>query len=216
MLTLALGGAVYAVGFSSAFGVREVQVQGVHRLTTQEVIATAKVPDGRPLARLDTTAIKRRVAELPQVAAVDVQRNWPHTVLIQVTERTAVAYAVDAKATVWLVDINGVAFASAASPPADLVKYVSATPSKPSAADKAALQVASGLPDWLVKITQSISASSPDGVKLTLSGSRTVVWGSAADSSAKATALKALLAQKSATAKHGVYDVSSPEFVTVR
>ena len=84
-------GSVWAVGWSSMLGVREVTVQGQHRTSSTTVRDAAKVPIDQPMVRLDVQAIESRVEALPTVQSAQVARVWPHTVRITLTEREPVA-----------------------------------------------------------------------------------------------------------------------------
>jgi cell division protein FtsQ len=202
---------VYVAGFTSVLAVKKVTVSGLHRLTEPAVLAAAKVPNGKPLARLDLRPIQSRVAALPGVARVDVRRAWPTGLRIVVTERTGVAVT-ERNGVRWLVDADGVAFQRLARMTVTGVpRLTSSLSGHPDAAAKAALQVAADLPSWLRSRTQSISAKTPDSVTLSLTKNRTVQWGGASRDTDKAQALAALLKQPGTT-----YDVSSPKVVAVR
>jgi cell division protein FtsQ len=201
--------AVYLVGFSSVFAAKKVSVSGLHTLKRDQIIQVAKVPQDRPLARLDTKSIADRVAQLPGVARVDVNRAWPSGVHIVVTERTAVAFVREGTAQ-WLVDVDGVAFQHLLKPIGGIPKLTDPIGDHPDAATKAALGVAAHLPRWLQAVSLTISAETPDSVTLTLTQDRTVQWGADSDNADKASALSALLKQPGST-----YDVSSPKVVTV-
>jgi cell division protein FtsQ len=163
----------------------------------------------RPLVRLDTGAIERRVGQLPGVAKVEVERAWPSGVHIIVSERTAVAFVRQGTAQ-WLVDAHGVPFQHLLTPIGGIPKLTNTLGHEPDPATRAALSVAGHLPRWLQAAARTISAQTPDSVTISLSGDRTVVWGSDSDNAAKASALSALLKQPGST-----YDVSSPTVVTV-
>ncbi|HVX47533.1 MAG TPA: FtsQ-type POTRA domain-containing protein [Mycobacteriales bacterium] len=209
VLVVLAGAAVYLVGFSSVFAAKKVSVSGLHTLTRAQIVEAAQVPHDRPLARLDTGSIADRVGQLPGVARVDVKRAWPSGVHIVVTERTAVAF-IRVGTAQWLVDAHGVAFQHLLKPIGGLPKITNTVGDHPDASTKAALGVAAHLPRWLQAVSLTISADSPDSVTLTLTGGRTVLWGSDSDNPDKASALSALLKQPGSN-----YDVSSPKVVTV-
>ncbi|MBE7188188.1 cell division protein FtsQ/DivIB, partial [Jatrophihabitans endophyticus] len=87
--------ATWLVAFSSAFGVRSVEVRGEHSLTTGEIEARARIVSGTPLVRVDTAAITARVESLPEVQRAEVSTSFPSTVTITVVERTPVGYVAD-------------------------------------------------------------------------------------------------------------------------
>lgn len=195
---------------TSVFGVARVSVAGAHRLTSAAVIAAARVPQGHPLATLDVGAISARVAALPPVAHVSVQRDFPHSVRIDVRERVPVA-AVSLTHGVGLIDRTGVMFATVDTPPAGLPVVVLAHPGPSDPVTRAVLDVVAALPRSLRTRVQTVSASGPASVQLALRGGATVVWGDASQSARKAQVLLALLKQHA-----HVYDVSTPGIVTTR
>jgi len=210
---LALSGAgVWALGFSRLLDARAVGVTGVHRTTTQRVLAAARVPLGTPLVRLDTQRIRAAVESIPQVAAVEVGRGWPHTVRISVQERQPRA-VVAGRAGWWLVDASGVAFQKVPTPPPGLPLVRAAPPAAPGHAAPAtlhaAVQVLDALPRPLARQVSSVEAQSPDDIRLALPGHRQVRWGSAERSDRKAEVLRALLHHPALE-----YDVSAPEVPT--
>lgn len=206
------GGGVWAVWSSPLLAVQTVTVKGTSRLSPGVVVAAARVPIGRSLLRLDPGSIQARVAALPAVRSVTVDRDWPHRLVITVTERRPVA-VVDAGAGAELVDAAGVTFGTADAPPPGLLQLVLGAPVPgPGDADAhAALAVWAELPAQLRATLVGIDAPSPVDVALRLTGRRTVVWGDPGQAARKLTVLRALLAQRAST-----YDVSTPDVPVTR
>jgi cell division protein FtsQ len=204
-----LAATVWVVGFSGVLGVRQVTVTGVKGLSADQVRGAAAVPDGRPLARVDTGAVAGRVRALPGVERVAVTRSWPGTVRITVTERHGVAL-VDRGDALWLVDPDGVVFQRLSShPKLPILRIPGVGPDSDVA--RAALTAVTALPPTLLAHVNEVRAPTPERVTLYLTGRRTVRWGGAADSAAKAQVLVALLSRPGS-----YYDVSTPSVVTVR
>jgi cell division protein FtsQ len=205
-------GVVWAALASPLIRVTKVTVNGTSRLTVADVVAIAEVPMGSSLLTVPVTSITKRVAAIPAVARVRVERHWPHTVVIAVTERVPVAVLAGAGAGE-LLDRTGVAFAAGGSTPPGLavIRVTQPVPGAGGAAAQAAVRVWTGLPRSLRAQLMQIDAPSPDGVDLHLTGGRTVVWGSAAQMQAKLLALTALLTQHAT-----VYDVSTPTVAVTR
>jgi cell division protein FtsQ len=205
---LAAVGAIAAVAwlvFGSRFlVVRSVQVTGTHLVPAAEVLAVAGVPDGTPLAQVNTGAVASRVDRIPQVQSAAVSRDWPDRLVIAVTERTPALAVPDGK-VFDLVDPSGVVVQQAARRPAGLPLFVpSATlPGVPGV--QAAAGVVRSLPAAVAHQVTSVTAPTADAVTLHLSGGVTVVWGSGGDAAQKARVL-AILMQ---THAH-YYDVSAP------
>ncbi|HEU4676290.1 MAG TPA: FtsQ-type POTRA domain-containing protein [Motilibacteraceae bacterium] len=204
--------------------VRAVRVQGLPAaaapapggLTPDDVTAAAEVPMGGPMLRLDTAAVRRRVADLPSVAGVDVARAWPGTIEITVQERTPAA-VVRAGSSWTLVDASGVAFATVPRRPAGLPLLTTPTAAlgaAPPAPLTAAVAVVSALPKALASQVTQVSAQTPDHVVLSLTRGRTVVWGDASRPQRKALVAQALLGQS--TPKVTTVDVSAPDAPTTR
>jgi len=210
VLTVLAGAAGWVVGFTGVLGVRAVSVTGLKTLPTGQITDAAGLRQGEPLARVDVAAVADRVGRLPGVARVAVTRSWPSTVRIAVTERFGVA-VVTVAGRPWLVDATGVRFQQLSAVPAGLPRLAvrDAGPGDPATA--AALAALTALTPPVRAALRVVTAQTPDSVTLTLSGGRTVLWGGAADSPAKATVLAALLGRSGT-----VYDVSTPSVVTVR
>jgi cell division protein FtsQ len=183
-------------------GVDTVEVAGETATPAQRFIDAAGIPLGTPLMRVDVRAATARVADLPQVASVDVRRQWPRTVVLSVTEREAVAVALNEQ--MWeLIDANAVPFAVTPRKPKGLPEVESVAD---DATFTAVLDVLAVLSPEIRGRVQSASASSPEAVRLTLRKGRGVVnWGSARDAGLKATVLGVLLQTDA-----GWYDVSNP------
>ncbi len=122
-------------------------MQGESLLTRQQILAAADVPDGAHLVELDLGAIRARVGALAPVRRVDVSRDWPHGVLIKVTERTPVA-VVEIGGRFHAMDAEGVLFRDYPRPPAGMPRVVS-TEGTSSAALAEAARVIAALPSGL-------------------------------------------------------------------
>ena len=200
----------WLVLFSSLLGVRTVEVTGSSGATAAAVREVAAIPDGMPLARVDTDGVAERLAMLPQVESVSVDRSWPSTVRIEVVERRALAL-VDVDGMGWLVDRTGTLFAQVTEPPAGVPTLQVADAGPGDRATMAALEVMQVLPADIRERVSVVSAESTDSVVLQLVGGRTVVWGSATDSERKALVLAGVFDRPGTT-----IDVSSPSAVVIR
>lgn len=216
LIGLVTGGLVIAVGalgayllfFSPVLAVADVQVSGTGLLTTDEVLSQAAVPVGEPLVTTDIDAIGSRVAGLVPVEGVTVERRFPDTIAIGVTER-AMVYQRLVEGTYQWVDRHGVVFHTAAAPEPDALVAVTDGEEARLLADVAT--VATNLPDALVPRVAQLDAKAVDQIVVTLDDGDTVVWGSADDSELKAEVLSALLAVDAE-----VYDVSAPGHPTTK
>jgi cell division protein FtsQ len=214
LVALALVAILMAAGLL-AFGpvatVRRVEVTGVGRLSAAQVRAAAGVPSGVPLLRLDAVAVARRVAALPAVAEVDVQRRYPQTVRLRITERQPAAVLAQGDGFA-LVDRAGVTFAQDPAAPPGVPLLDVASPDLHDPGTAAALSVVGELPSVLQGQVRSVAAPSPSTVIVALRGGATVMWGDSRDGDRKAAVLTALLRTRPANR----YDVSTPDVVTTR
>lgn len=207
VLALALAG--WLVSFSPVLASKDVRVEGNKRVTTEQVLGAAQVPLGVPLAKLETDPIAQRVAALAPVAGVQVHTRWPSTVVIQVTERTAVYQRNEG--SVWqLVDRAGVVFAQGDKQ--DKALPVARTQGVDNRLLADVATVVSNLTPGLRKQLQVVEANSPDEITVKLKTGQQVIWGSAADSATKAQVAQALVSQKEFT----LFNVSSPANPTAR
>jgi cell division protein FtsQ len=212
---LALAGVVSFLFYgTSLFGVGHVTVEfrggDAAFVSAREVRAAVAVPTGTPLAGVDLGAAAKRVEQLIGVAGARVRRDWPSTLVVEVTPRRAVA-AVPFGDDAMLVDRSGVVFHTASRAPAGLVTLRVASPGPRDAATRAALSVLASFPAELLALVLAIEAPAPARVTLRLAGDRTVIWGDNAENGTKARVVLSLLARPGK-----VIDVSAPPLVTVR
>lgn len=92
-----------AVARSPLLDVDTVVVDDARATGDDVVRRAAGIERGRAMTSVDLGAAEARVEDLPWIAAATVTREWPGTVRVQVTERTAVAVAGRGSAAV-LVD----------------------------------------------------------------------------------------------------------------
>jgi cell division protein FtsQ len=209
LLALAIvGGLGWLIGWSDVLAADEVRVEGVDEPLSSSVLEAAAVPLGTPLARLDTDGIAGRVAELPDVAGVSVERSWPSAVTLDVTARTPVA-AVPDDDTWWQVDASGILFAASSERPEDLPTLKAGTEDDDAEARLAGVAVIATLPDDLAGQVVEVRAGTPGDVRLILADDVEVRWGTAENAPRKAEVLAALMAAQEEPAER--YDVSAPE-----
>ena len=215
MVVVALLTIVVAVGlglilyFTPLMSARNVLVIGTGAVTQQDVLAAARVRPGTPLLQINTDEVADRVATIRQVASARVQREYPSTLRITITERVPVAVK-DFPDGPHLYDRDGVDFATGPPPPA--LPYLDVD--NPGPADpptKAALEVLTSLRPEVASQVGRVAAPSVASITLTLTDGRVVVWGTNDRTEEKAEKLGALLTQPGHT-----YDVSSPDLPTVK
>jgi cell division protein FtsQ len=204
---------VVAVGlllyFTPIMAARSTVISGLVSISREEIEHAAAVRPDTPLLQVDTDAVAERVATIRRVASARVQREYPSTLRITITERVPVV-AKDYPDGPHLFDRDGVDFASAPPPPG--LPYLDTDHPGPSdPPTKAALAVLTALRPEVFSQVSRIAAPSVAGVTLTLNDGREVIWGTTDRTEEKALKLGALLTQPGTT-----YDVSSPDLPTVR
>ena len=186
LLIALLVGAVWLFFFSDVLAVKEVEV-----------------PSGQPLARVDLDAIRARIEALAVVRDAEVTRAWPDRVLIDVHERQAIA-VVEIGGRIRGLDAEGVVFRDYPRPPPGMPQVRTSSDTRSDALQEAAL-VVEALPAEIDRQVDHVEVATVDQISLVLRNGKTVVWGSAEESDAKAEVLAELFKQPART-----YDVSVP------
>lgn len=194
---------------TSLLGVRHIQVRGASDVSAATIRQAAALTEGTPMTSVDTAQLEQRVVDVPGLESVSVERLWPTTVRINVTERVPVL-AVETAAGLVLVDRHGVAFDNLVEPP-DTVVLFTPPAQDPEEAVTAAASAVAALPQQIRSEVQMVNATGPRDVHIFLSGGREVVWGDGQKADRKAQVLGALLSVEGT-----VYDVSVPEVALVR
>ena len=199
--------AYVVVWHTSVFAMTNVRVVGEKSVSAQQVVNAAALGTGTPLVSVDTGGAATRVEKLPPIASAQVSLDWPHTVVITVTERVPAALIPNGSGYD-VVDVSGVAFKTVPSPIAGLaVIQVQGSAAVKAAVVPGALAALKALPPNIAREVTGISASSEYSIALALRGGITVQWGGGDNAAAKAADLVALLRLGRATR----YDVSAPE-----
>ncbi len=206
VLLVIVGGAVWAIWFSSVFAVDQVRAVNANDidLTEQQVVevrAKAAINTGDPIALVDSATAAQQVATLPWVKSVEVRRGWPNEIVIAVDMRVPVA-RVPMGDRQMAVDAQGITFESL---------DIQGLPRVDAEGESliAAVEVLVSLPENLRSKVNRLSASSRDDVEVILKSGSTVRWGSSQEAEFKAQVLEALL-----TRRAEIYDVSAPELPT--
>lgn len=205
MVVAGLAAAV-VIFFTPALATRDVTIEGTSLLSEQQVAEAAQIPVGLPLARQDIAAIEERTRTLPPVKDVVARRDWPHSVHLQVTERTPVLALQDGDG-VQLVDGDGVRYAHVDWAPEGLL--VASDGVHHSGAATSMASAVGALPPALREQVVAIEAGSAEDVRLRLQDDTQVVWGGADDAQLKSQVLEELLREAPGAS---VYNVSAPSF----
>ena len=211
VLTLAMSASgSWLLLLSDLLAVRAVVVEGTRTLPEEEVRARLRRAEGVPLARVPTAELSAAVAALPKVADVRLDRRWPGTLTVTVTERVPVAARAEGGGYA-VLDREGRVLETVPQRPPGLPLLRPPASSGPGL--PAALGVLTALPPHVLTLVESLSATTPDSAELGLRDGSSVVWGDAQHAGRKARVLEVLL-QREPQAR--VYDVSAPGTPTTR
>ena len=191
---------VLLVLHSSLFSARHVVVRGARRTPVAKLLSVAGLARHPPLLDVDPGVVSTRLEELPWVARAVVERHWPDSVTVTVTERVPVATVALRAGGVAVIDGSGRVLAHEPdAPPGTVVLGIPEQPGEPGSVlggqASAALMVARNLPPGLRSSVRGVVAVG-DGVVLDLGGGLQVTLGVPGDLSAKFSALESLLAGK--------------------
>ena len=214
VVVLALACAAAALTRSPALDVDRISVIGADHTTAASIAAVAGLRHRQPMMDVDGGAAARQIRTLPWVEDASVQRMWPGTVQIRITERQAVAQ-VRAAAGWAAVDGSGrvLQVAKAAFPSLVRInRVVAAAPgSSIGRVARPALELALALPPELAAQAASVSIRAGGELTVTLIEDDIAVnFGPATELPAKAQALAALLASAVRTPPIKTIDVSVP------
>jgi len=201
--------------FSPLMALQIVRVNGTHRVDGMVIERDLASQIGRPLPLVDTNAVRASLAKQPLVKSFSIQSIPPHTLVVNVVERSPIGYLATTHGFS-LVDPAGVSIELTPTKVRSYPVIGVAGGSPTSAGFPAAVSVLLSLPSSVRTRITEVQAQSTDNVVLLMQGSGAkVVWGSAEQSALKATVLAALM-RKYPARSSSVYDVSSPSSVVVR
>lgn len=218
MALLGAGGLVVAllllVGlvWSPLMSVREVRVEGTERIDPAAVQAALADQVGEPIATVTEAGVAERLRAIPQIESFRVDVVPPSTVIVRLIERRPVA-VVDAADGAAVIDAAGVLL-GAVDASTDALPRLSGVDVGSEEFDAVATVLVSVPSDVLVQ-TETIEATTPSDIRLTLATGQTVQWGGAEQSPLKADVLAALMATQDPSAA-AVLDVRAPEHPVVR
>lgn len=171
------------------FVTENVTINGLSRLTAEQVAAAAAVPLNEPLISQDVNGIKKRLSAIPEIKVALVERGWPHTLIITISERNPVAVAATAGGFNLIDDEGKNAGAVTAPPPGLLV--IAAAPDSPAMVE--AIKVLAQLPaDWQVT---GLAAASQDSVVVNLASGAQISFGTGEAADQKVKVAQALIKQ---------------------
>ncbi|PII81299.1 hypothetical protein BMH32_01055 [Leucobacter sp. OLJS4] len=212
---LIAGGAVVALALFVAIGVlsplmavRDIRVTGASRVDAAKVTDALGRFDGVPLALVDDGEVHRVLADFPLIQRYAIERIPPGTLVVQVEERVpAITVAKGKKFETY--DPAGVIVGTADKRPEGVPLATGAAASTGSPAFAASAKIVRDMPDALRKQLASVTASSGQDVRFTLTNGLEVLWGEAAETQKKSAVLQALLTGLKGRSVQKI-DVSAP------
>jgi cell division protein FtsQ len=224
---------------SSLFTITQVRVVGAQRLTSEYLTQLAAVPAGSTELRIDTAGIEQRLTSDPWVQSASIQREFPSTIVLSITERPITARvqiypdAGSTQTTEWLISGDGMWLGATTDVESSYVQVdpaqVAALPSitdvartaQPVRAQMAtdggilnALAILNGLSSNMVSQIASIDAPSAVATTLTLTNNIGIAFGTAEDIQAKETAINTLMTDHPGTLTY--INVRVPDRATYR
>ncbi|MGB3827594.1 MAG: FtsQ-type POTRA domain-containing protein [Ornithinimicrobium sp.] len=193
--TLVMAAVVYVVAFAPIFTLDDVVVTGGSKDVATVAEKNARAPIGRPLARVDTEAIASRVAVDPRIEQVEVRREWPSGLVIDVTTRTPAAVVKQPGTALQLVDATGVIYDEVSKPPTGLPQIGAPAGDVDPGSLAGAVQARNALGDPFAEQVTAMSVTADGDLRFAL-GVVDVQWGRPDRVELKAAATRALLAQK--------------------
>lgn len=193
-----VAGVVFLFGFSTVFQVEEVTVTGAQGDIAEDAQVVGDTQLGRPLARVDAPALEARVLEDMRVASVEIDRNWPSGLTLDLTLRKP-TLAINQSGTpgVLLADSKGTVFNNVKEAPKGLpVARVLITDEDLDPDLLVALQeLRDSLPDSVATVTDDLTLTKAGDIQFTV-GALEVVWGDGSSPRLKGRVLEGLLEQE--------------------
>lgn len=203
---LAVSAGVLAIAYSPLMALREVRIEGAARIPAGEIQAAFAEDLGTPLPLVTSDDVRGALEAFPLIETYSTETLPPGTLVVRIVERTPVG-VLETPRGLELVDAAGVVIERPAERP-EGQPVIDAGPVT-SKGFRSAAAVIRALPGEVRGQLVRVTAASADDVRLELAGGAVVVWGSAEESTTKATVLASLM--RSAPAGSVTqYDVSAP------
>ena len=183
-------GALIAFAFALVFGggtalrsyvlvVRKVFVTGTSSTPAEMIQSAVNSVAGRSMVDVSLVDLRKRFEQSPWVKSVDVTRDWPSTIRVDVLERRPVAYFRGRDDHGYVVDDAGLVLVLTDGAPVGLMEVTGdlepAAPGQPAADTvRAGAVVANALPAPLRPLVAAID-SKPTGVALRMAGTKSQI-----------------------------------------
>jgi cell division protein FtsQ len=192
---LALGIAAWVVVTSAFFDIHKIDVRGNRRLSDGEVARLSGARIGSNLLTLPLGNVRRSLLRSPWIASAEAVRSLPSTLVLRVTERSAVAWVRDPSGYAALAG-DGVVVERGTESPDGLVSLGSTGSSTPVGRRvrglEAQLRVTASLDPVFRRTVEEATVDGKE-VELLLAGGTKVLYGEAESLKAKNAALSSML-----------------------
>ncbi len=210
-----LGGLLAVAVYSPILALRAITVDGVSKVSADDVREAIAGQLGTPLALLDYGAVRTELDAFPLIRSFSTEIVPPSTLKIHIVERAPVG-VVTSSSGFEVVDPAGVVLESVPRRPDGVPLIDLAGGDTGSVAFAAVVDVILALPDSIRSRVDVAQATSKDDVRLVLADAgQRVRWGSAERSALKARVLVELMATQGDGA-NVEFDVSAPMSPVVR
>lgn len=197
--------------FVPIFKVDTVEIMGATRTDIEQAEELSGITAGDNFLRIDATQAARSIADMPWVRSVTVNRNFPSTVEIQLTEREAAVY-VNRDDGDHVIDTEGLPIIIG-TPPFGTVEVTGTSEEDPDVLP-AVIEVINAITGYQPELKEQIATiDAPDrfDILLRLNDGREIYWGSSENNHDKAVALSTVIKREGQE-----WNISSPSMVTVR
>lgn len=190
------------------FRVTTVDVRGAAQLPEEQVREATGLQPEENMLRVDAVAAATGVAELPWVRSVTVEREWPGTIAVEITERRPVLFSEESDGA-HLIDETGATF-TIADPPPEAVEVTGAGSDDPAVLVEVA-EVVDAVDPAVREQVDRVEVPGALEIEFILDDGRTVYWGANEENHDKALAMATVLTQEGQN-----WNISNPAMVTVR
>ena len=201
---------------SSLLSVKHVRISGNVMTSDQEILTASRLSSRPPLIDVNAAKIDRAIEQLPWIKQATLQRSWPDSVAITVTERNPVATFALGAHIFAVLDKTGRVLEMVPSKARNLVPLsipdVRPAPGETLNARGVALaSVAAAVPESILSSISTVEVS-PSGVQILLVSGAICELGQPTELAQKMTALATLLETPSVKLTlHSSVDLRVPE-----
>ena len=206
---------VLASLFTPLLAIQKIEVSGLKRISTSDILTAVAPQVGVPLTMVSTDKIAAELSNFKLIESFSTVALPPHTLQLRIIERQPVCIVTVAGVN-HLYDVAGVELGQAKASDRYPVVSISGSP-KNSKNFADAIQVLLSLPVTLVHRVAVVEARSQDNVLIQLKGlaGQQIIWGDSSKSALKAKVLASLI-RHVRRSQIATIDVSAPTAPVVR